>query len=64
MQDINDAWQADGPCLDVPPNFAATNPQTFPANKTVEGFGRRCFRNRHKQRINNVPKKGQTVYNL
>jgi hypothetical protein len=44
--------------------FAVTNPQTFPANITLEGLGRRCLRNRHEGRINDVPKKGEAVFSL
>jgi hypothetical protein len=50
--------------LEFLPCFAVANPQTFPANITLESFGRRCLKNRHEERINDAPKKREAVYLL
>src|SRR5437867_9581874 len=44
---IDNTRRGDDPGFDLSPCFAATGPQTFPANIPCEGFGRSCLRNRN-----------------
>jgi len=57
--DIHDTRQGDGPGFDFPACFAVANPQTFPANIALEGFGRSCFRKRHEEKFIDAMQKGE-----
>src|SRR5437762_2939583 len=51
MHNIDDARRSDDARFDVSPRFPATGTQTFAANIAFVGFGRRCFGDRHEEKM-------------
>src|SRR5947207_13240682 len=51
MHQIYDARRSDDARFDISPRFTATGTQTVAANIAFVGFGRRCFGDRHEEKM-------------